>query len=420
MAHPFGVTYREDVTYREHERVNIRGSVEPQSASAAYRDSCARRACEGNKPAARRAQMVEVRQERNLLPHRRHANGRRLLTRWGETMLIRRSVSVSVVTANGRTPISARIQRTTSDAPRSSRAREVTRAIRTKCRAGKYSLVFRVGLFRRLGWPILLFSLVLTTTTKGKQTDAARAGRILADQIRSELKLPMSKGVRGREYGDPNALFGLVVLSPKQRTTIRVDTPDNTLRRIAKFERLAHAEDVVLLNGGFHRAVEGKPHTYTPQGLVISNGKIQSQKYEWAEGGVLHVSGATVGITPIRSFTMRPFDAALQSYPLTVEQGANAIRSNDKVLFDRVSVGLCRNGDVIAFGVFRKDTGRALSLFDFADFQLAAAKGLKCDLDVALAMDGGPSAAMYIPATGKWAGNTERDYVPNVLAIARP
>lgn len=183
------------------------------------------------------------------------------------------------------------------------------------------------------------------------------------------------------------------------------------------FEELAGDGDLVVVNGGFFGSDSaGKPY---PIGLVICERNLTSKRASWTSGGVLMQSGESISIAPIGSYRGGPSIAsAIQSKPILVSDGRIAIWSDDHKTFNRTAIGLSEDGNIVVAGVFATD-GKALSLYEFADF-LSTSKSLGGPaVKVALALDGGPGAHLFFPSLSLHFGDLGDNYIPNTVHLRR-
>ena len=104
---------------------------------------------------------------------------------------------------------------------------------------------------------------------------------------------------------------------------------------------------------------------------------------------------------------------------MLIEGGQIGIRSDDGALFDRSAVGLTEQGALFFAGAFIA-TGQAVSLREFAALISDWALLKQYRLRYVLAMDGGPSAHMYLAQIRRHLGNEHAQYVPNALVVEQP
>jgi len=170
---------------------------------------------------------------------------------------------------------------------------------------------------------------------------------------------------------------------------------------------------LLVTNGSFYVRDGDKS---APLGLVRSGGTTLAKLSKRRSGGFLVVNGGRIGILP-RAAAGRAMTAtdAIESTPIVVRNGANDMRSDDGVRFDRVGVGTTSNGTVV-IGAFA-DNQDSITLFEFSTLARAAVAATGRRLSNLLAMDGGPSAHIYLPAAKRLYGYRGGAYLPNAVCI---
>lgn len=172
---------------------------------------------------------------------------------------------------------------------------------------------------------------------------------------------------------------------------------------------------VAVTSGGFFAAAEGGG--YVPLGLAASDGVTLSPFSPRRFGGVLVRDGTTSTIVPVARFDAQErHDQALQSSPIVVAGGTNDMLRDDGRSDNRLAIGLDAEGGLVAVGAFRAGGG-AVSLHTFAELILAldGAAGLR--MVDALALDGGSSAQLLLPESGRHWGSRLPGYMPNALCL---
>ena len=179
---------------------------------------------------------------------------------------------------------------------------------------------------------------------------------------------------------------------------------------------------LAVVNGSFfYQDAAG----YRPMGLVRVDGRTVQGPSPRTSGGFLTSDGRTVRIVP--KATPAPAQAArfaVESAPILIQEGRNGMRSDDRQRHDRVAVGITEDGDLIAVGAFGPSQA-TVSLWEFEKLARAAALRQGERIDDLIALDGGPSAHLYLPGgpgrEGVLHGWKGRIYTPNVVCIgARP
>jgi len=222
--------------------------------------------------------------------------------------------------------------------------------------------------------------------------------------------------------GDPeSARFKLTFVILRIEPPFRLQVLD--LRESGRvpdvFERAASgAAAAALINGGFFGFDGGGAHI--PLGLVVANGRVKCPKHPWTSGGVVSATKVGVTISRTRQFALsQDIIQALQSKPLLVEDGGSGIRSDDGALFDRSAFGVSQNGEGLLTGAFT-ESGRTVTLKEFAQLLLDWAEQQHVKLGHVLAMDGGPGAHLYLPRARQHFGSDVDQFVPNVIRVETP
>lgn len=212
--------------------------------------------------------------------------------------------------------------------------------------------------------------------------------------------------------------YGLTVCFikiPLDRVNLKIDEirQYDSVRYI--FENNKLSTDLVISNGGFFGLDDN--HQRVPLGLVISDGATLNSNANWKEGGILFQINDTVGIIHISEYNNQKFQQAIQCKPILVRNSRLDIYSNSYDFFDRISIGITNEDELIICGAFNKE-GTCLSLFEFAEF-LSSCPQMPCpNLKISLYLDGGPSAHIFIPGLNKHYGYSGVNYLPNIIHIS--
>ena len=211
------------------------------------------------------------------------------------------------------------------------------------------------------------------------------------------------------------ALHVMVVAMAPEAAGWSVVPVDRSGGRAALLKQLDCPDAVVVTSGGFF--VEDDAGTSRPLGLAVADGKQVSPFGDRRYGGVLAQIEGQTAIFPVRAFPQdRPWQEALQSSPIVVADGANDMNGDDGQAANRLAVGLDADGGLVVVGAFRAGH-RALSLYAFADLIVALKAAAGIDVRTALALDGGPSAGLYVPSLDAWDGSRGIGYVPDALCF---
>jgi len=189
---------------------------------------------------------------------------------------------------------------------------------------------------------------------------------------------------------------------------IRKSGPSNVI-----YAALAQPSDVVVMDGGFFGY--GPNNSYVPVGLVITDGKVQSQRGRWSGGGAVVQGRALLTVVPMSALpSLDHLQHAIQSKPMLVEGGKMGIKSDSKPPFNRVAVGVNQDGNIIVAGAFQDD-GTAVTLVEFSAFLSAKQSEGGPQAVYALNLDGGPDAHLYFPGIGLHMGYGGQNFVPNAI-----
>jgi hypothetical protein len=168
----------------------------------------------------------------------------------------------------------------------------------------------------------------------------------------------------------------------------------------------------VAVNGGFFlRQGEARK----PLGLVRVDGRTLSKASRRRSGGVLAIRGGELQVLPRRNIAeaLAATDA-IESTPLVIEAGRNAMRSDDRIRFDRVAIGRATDGGVLIVGAFGKNQD-SISLWELGVLARAAMKARGGTVRDLLALDGGPSA--HIAIGDRLFGYRGPAYLPNAICL---
>lgn len=215
--------------------------------------------------------------------------------------------------------------------------------------------------------------------------------------------------------GTGRPLQVVAVVVPDGAAHWRVVAVDRTAQRAVTLAALDCGTAPVVASGGFFAAAEGGG--FEPLGLAVADGAVLSPFSPRRFGGVLVRDGAGSAIVPIARFDPEEaHEQALQSSPIIVAGGANDMLRDDGRSANRLAIGLDGDGGLVVIGAFRSGGG-AVSLFTFAELILALDAAAGIAVVDALAMDGGPSAQILLPANGRHWGSGLPGYMPNALCL---
>lgn len=172
---------------------------------------------------------------------------------------------------------------------------------------------------------------------------------------------------------------------------------------------------IAVSNGNFFvDDAQGK----RPLGLLRVDGRLIAQTSRRRTGGFLTVDGqGRVAVLPrAMAAQARAAASAVESTPIIILGGRDAMRGDQRDRFDRIAVGHARDGATVMVGAFAQDQ-QSVSLAEFAKLVLAAAASQQVALEGMLAMDGGPSAHLWFPAAGVLYGHRGPAYLPSAICV---
>ena len=173
---------------------------------------------------------------------------------------------------------------------------------------------------------------------------------------------------------------------------------------------------VAAINGSFFEGSPGQPDERT-MGLIRLNGVTRRAPSGRRSGGFLAISpGGPRIVSRARTPEALAAPNAIESSPILILNGQSGMRADDRVPADRVAAGVTRSGAVVLVGAFAlgQDT---VSLFQFEQLARRAAIAEGEVLSGLIAMDGGPSAHLYLPASGRLYGSPSSIFLTNLVAI---
>lgn len=171
---------------------------------------------------------------------------------------------------------------------------------------------------------------------------------------------------------------------------------------------------VAVVNGGFYGYDSKGAHI--PLGLVVAGGTIHNRKASWKGGGILYQdeSRRLHVVSPSALANLKGVASAIQSKPVLVQDGKLDIWSDDGDRYNRSAISLTSKGEVIIVGAFQS-FGRAMAMKEFARVVTATKSSSGAPVQVALAMDGGPGAQIYVPSLKLHFGDPGKNFVPNLV-----
>lgn len=265
-------------------------------------------------------------------------------------------------------------------------------------------------------------AVVATLALFAHATQSASAGDQIIDGFSisssSALKMPKAE-IRGqlwqlRRDSDASAIELVIILAPQTSTVVSIRPTLARGRASELFQPSLCSSSLVVTNGSFYIAESSGAR---PLGLVRVAGKTLGKPSQRKSGGFLAIESGKPVV-----FKRKDVDAAMastdaiESTPILIEGGASGMKNNDGIRFDRVAVGNASKGFSIIAGAFGDDQN-SVSLFEFEKLVQAASTALgAAPLDV-IAMDGGPSAHIYLPDSDQLFGYKGSSYLPNVVCL---
>ena len=151
---------------------------------------------------------------------------------------------------------------------------------------------------------------------------------------------------------------------------------------------------LISLNAGFFEI--DRSYHLVPSGLVVCDGRQVAAQRERGGSGIFFMHNGQPGIMWSKDYdTVTQWDMALQCGPVIVEPGGTlGVYSNNYKRANRSAIGITADKDEVVLIAVAGAEGRALSLYEFAQFLCAPPDKGGCGCDVALNLDGGSSTQM--------------------------
>jgi hypothetical protein len=172
-------------------------------------------------------------------------------------------------------------------------------------------------------------------------------------------------------------------------------------------------DGAVVVNGNFFVDIK---NVKSPLGLLRVKGETITRTSSRKTGGFLIVEpgGTTRILTKPMAKQAELAADVIESTPVLINDGRDAMRGDDHVKFDRVAVGNSSSGHLVFVGVFASQQ-RTMSLAEFSRLVAAAARTQRVEINDLIAMDGGPSAHLWLPILKKLHGARGPTYLPSVI-----
>lgn len=182
-----------------------------------------------------------------------------------------------------------------------------------------------------------------------------------------------------------------------------------------------HQEPVVILSGGFYSEYKA------PIGHIIINGKevnALDPYWEGGQGGVIAQKNdgeiRIISLFDWQYMDANNFDFALQSLPIVIEYGENAIFDSSIQCANRIGIGRNDNDDIVLALVVAPSSRQAVSLYELGILLSHPTYLGGPGLEEFIALDGGPSVYLKVPRLpgvefGRDANH--KGYIPNMITI---
>lgn len=232
----------------------------------------------------------------------------------------------------------------------------------------------------------------------------------------ASYRVPASYGVDGevKIYEDDERAVTVCIIKLSPGAQLRLGARDMRTSGYKQgiYVDVAKSTDLLVMSGGFFGY--NKEGNLIPLGLVVDGGRITSRQIKWTSGGMIVQGQDGIRIVRVSDYQADPLvSSAIQSKPMLVMGGINDMTADSVKRSDRIGVGLSSGGDFIVVGIFGADEGAGggATLYELAEIMR------KAGAQSALALDGGPSAHIYIPWIKKHLGYSGLYYIPNIIHI---
>lgn len=217
-----------------------------------------------------------------------------------------------------------------------------------------------------------------------------------------------------RKADRTSSTIELVVATADAKARVRIQPVLKHGSTVTLYSRSLCPKALAVANGSFYVRTGDKTD---PLGLVRVGGRTIADPSQRRSGGFLAIDNGKARILPraAASDALKATDA-IESTPILVRNGNNDMRSDDRVRFDRVAIGTLASGKTALIGAFGEDQD-SVSLYEFSLLARAAVAATGEKLQDLLAMDGGPSAHIYLPPANRLFGYRGPAYLPNAVCI---
>lgn len=205
----------------------------------------------------------------------------------------------------------------------------------------------------------------------------------------------------------------VVIILPQAHFTTSVSSVSFATMAGRLFRAATCPNAQVVTNGGFFwRSAKGP----RPLGLVQVGGRTLSKPSGRKSGGFLKSDSGRLAVLPRteRAAALRA-DDAIESSPILIWDGRSGMRSDDGVRFDRVAIGTTADDHVVVAGAFARDQ-ETVTLTEFGTLASNVVRTRGKKLQTLLALDGRPSAHIYLPQSNRLFGFWDRSMCPTSSA----
>ena len=217
-----------------------------------------------------------------------------------------------------------------------------------------------------------------------------------------------------RRDGDSGGITLGMVTTPRKAARVRIVPVARRDRARGLYASVPCPGALAMINGSFFEGNRKREHI---QGLLRLDGVTRQPPSARTTGGFLATDGRTVRVLG-RDHAEEALKAenAIESSPILIEGGQNGMRRDDGVRADRVAAGVTTDGDVVLFAAIGKDGG-GVSLYEFEELIRAGAAVQGKLLADVIAMDGGPSAHLWLPRQDLFLGQTGSIFLTEAVCV---
>lgn len=218
-----------------------------------------------------------------------------------------------------------------------------------------------------------------------------------------------------RRTGEGGSITLAMVTTPRKVARIRIIPMGRRARARGLYENVPCSNALAMINGSFF---EGDRRTEHIQGLLRLDGITLRAPSNRTSGGFLATDGRALKVFDRdHAGEAEKADNAIESSPILIQAGLNGMRRDDGVHADRVAAGVTTDGDVVLFAAIGRDGG-GVSLYEFEELIRAGAAVQGKTLADVIAMDGGPSAHLWLPRQDVFLGQTGSIFLTDTVCVS--